>query len=239
MIRLRGIEKTFTSGSLVTHVLKGIDLDVNPGEYVALMGASGTGKSTLMNLLGCLDRPTGGTYHLDDRDVTGLSDEELSTVRNEKIGFVFQQFHLLPRANAVQNVLLPLVYTRRYPPDARKRAEGLLGLVGLGDRMHHLPGQLSGGQQQRVAIARALVVEPRILFADEPTGNLDRDSTLEIMEIFRRLHGQGHSIIMVTHDQETAAFASRVLVMEDGRIVEDRTGEGRTGEDGDSEEPDR
>ncbi len=227
MIRLRDIEKTFTSGSLETHVLKGIDLDVSDGEYVALMGSSGTGKSTLMNILGCLDRPTGGTYHLDDRDVTGLSDEELSTVRNEKIGFVFQQFHLLPRSNAVQNVLLPLVYSRRYPADAKKRAESLLGMVGLGDRMHHHPGQLSGGQQQRVAIARALIAEPRLLFADEPTGNLDRDSTLEIMQLFRRLHEQGHSIIMVTHDPETANFASRILEMDDGRIVEDRPGGGQ------------
>ena len=227
MIRLRDIEKTFTSGSLETHVLKGIDLDVSDGEYVALMGSSGTGKSTLMNILGCLDRPTGGTYHLDDRDVTGLSDEELSTVRNEKIGFVFQQFHLLPRSNAVQNVLLPLVYSRRYPSDAKKRAESLLGMVGLGDRMHHHPGQLSGGQQQRVAIARALIAEPRLLFADEPTGNLDRDSTLEIMQLFRRLHEQGHSIIMVTHDPETANFASRILEMDDGRIVEDRPGGGQ------------
>ena len=225
MIRLRGIEKTFTSGTLETRVLQGIDLDVAEGEYVALMGASGTGKSTLMNLLGCLDRPTGGTYHLDDRDVTGLSDEELSRVRNEKIGFVFQQFHLLPRADAVQNVLLPLVYARKYPVDARARAEGLLGMVGLGDRMHHQPGQLSGGQQQRVAIARALIAEPRILFADEPTGNLDRDSTREIMDLFTRLHSQGHSIIMVTHDPATASRASRILEMVDGRIVSDRRSE--------------
>ncbi len=227
MIRLRGIEKTFTSGALETHVLKGIDLDVAAGEFVALMGASGTGKSTLMNLLGCLDRPTGGTYHLDDEDVTGLDDEALSRVRNEKIGFVFQQFHLLPRANAVQNVLLPLVYASKYPGDAKARAEGLLGLVGLADRMHHLPGQLSGGQQQRVAIARALIAEPRIVFADEPTGNLDRESTREIMDLFQRLHGQGHSIIMVTHDQGTADEASRILEMEDGRIVDDRPGGGQ------------
>ena len=221
MIRLRGIEKTFVNGAIETHVLKGIDLDVAEGEYIALMGASGTGKSTLMNLLGCLDRPTGGTYHLDDKDVTDLSDEDLSQVRNEKIGFVFQQFHLLPRANAIQNVLLPLVYARSYPGDAKKRAEGLLAMVGLAERMHYLPGQLSGGQQQRVAIARALVAEPRILFADEPTGNLDRESTIEIMDIFRRLHAQGHTIIMVTHDPETAANASRILEMKDGQVVKD------------------
>ncbi len=227
MIRLRGIEKTFTSGALETHVLKGIDLDVAAGEFVALMGASGTGKSTLMNLLGCLDRPTGGTYHLDDEDVTGLDDEALSRVRNERIGFVFQQFHLLPRANAVQNVLLPLVYASKYPGDAKARAEGLLGMVGLADRMHHLPGQLSGGQQQRVAIARALIAEPRIVFADEPTGNLDRESTREIMDLFQRLHDQGHSIIMVTHDQGTADEASRILEMVDGRIVDDRPAGGQ------------
>ena len=224
MIRLRDIEKTFTNGALKTQVLKGVDLDVTEGEYIALMGSSGTGKSTLMNILGCLDRATGGTYHLDKEDVTDLSDEALSTVRNEKIGFVFQQFHLLPRANVTQNVLLPLVYAQRYPLEATKRAEELLTLVGLADRMHYYPSQLSGGQQQRVAIARALIAEPRLLFADEPTGNLDQQSTDEIMELFRRLHDQGHSIIMVTHDPETAQQAGRVLEMADGQIVKDRRG---------------
>ena len=225
MIQLRGIEKTFINGALETEVLKGVDLDVSEGEYIALMGSSGTGKSTLMNILGCLDRPTGGTYHLDNQDVTDLSDEALSTVRNEKIGFVFQQFHLLPRANATQNVLLPLVYARRYPSDAKSRAEALLAMVGLADRMHYHPGQLSGGQQQRVAIARALIAEPRLLFADEPTGNLDQQSTGEIMDLFARLHDQGHSIIMVTHDPATASRASRILEMVDGRIVSDRRSE--------------
>jgi len=219
MIRLRDIEKTFTSGSLETHVLKGIDLDVSDGEYVALMGSSGTGKSTLMNILGCLDRPTGGTYHLDDRDVTGLSDEELSTVRNEKIGFVFQQFHLLPRSNAVQNVLLPLVYSRRYPSDAKKRAESLLGMVGLGDRMHHHPGQLSGGQQQRVAIARSMANNPSVLLCDEPTANLDLSTGREILEILQRLNlERGVTIICATHDHRMLDICDRLMWIRDGRI---------------------
>ncbi len=222
MIRLTGIEKTFRSGALVTQVLKGIDLEVTKGEYVALMGSSGTGKSTLMNILGCLDRATGGTYDMDGVDVGRMTDGQLSRLRNAKIGFVFQQFHLLPRATALANVMLPLVYCADYPKEARKRAEGLLALVGLRERMHYLPGQLSGGQQQRVAIARALVNEPRIILADEPTGNLDHASTNDIMDLFDRLHGSGHTIITVTHDPETAARAQRVVVMEDGVIVSDR-----------------
>ncbi len=229
MIRLAGIEKTFRNGTLETHVLKGIDLQVREGEYVALMGSSGTGKSTLMNILGCLDRPTGGSYHLDGLDVGRMSDIELSGLRNAKIGFVFQQFHLLPRSTALANVMLPLVYARDYPKEARKRAEGLLALVGLRERMLYLPSQLSGGQQQRVAIARALINEPRIILADEPTGNLDRQSTIEIMDLFDRLHGGGHTIIMVTHDSETAARAGRMVLMDDGRIAEDRLNEPATG----------
>lgn len=221
MIQLKDIEKTYVTGGLETPVLRSINLEVQEGEYIALMGASGTGKSTLMNILGCLDRATGGSYHLEGRNVVDLSDEALSLLRNEKFGFIFQQFHLLPKATALANVLLPLVYAREYPRDARKRAEGLLGMVGLGDRMHHLPGQLSGGQQQRAAIARALSNQPRILFADEPTGNLDHSSTVDIMDLFTRLHQQGHTIIMVTHDPETAARADRVLHMADGQIVSD------------------
>jgi putative ABC transport system ATP-binding protein len=221
MIRLEALEKTYRNGAISTPVLPGLDLEVGEGEFVALMGSSGTGKSTLLNILGCLDVPTGGRYYLDGVEVGGMDDAERSRVRNEKLGFVFQQFHLLPRADALANVLLPLVYSRQYPKDARERARGLLGLVGLHDRMHHTPGQLSGGQQQRVAIARALVNQPRLLLADEPTGNLDRASTAEIMELFRKLHRAGNTIIMVTHDEAVAESASRVLRMSDGRIVAD------------------
>ncbi len=224
MIRLTGIEKTFTSGTLVTQVLKGVDLKVNKGEYVALMGSSGTGKSTLMNILGCLDRATAGTYEMDGVDVGKMTDGQLSRLRNAKVGFVFQQFHLLPRATAVANVMMPLVYCADYPKEARKRAEGLLAMVGLRERMHYLPGQLSGGQQQRVAIARSLVNDPRIILADEPTGNLDHQSTNDIMDLFDRLHGSGHTIITVTHDPATAARAQRVVVMDDGIIASDRRG---------------
>lgn len=225
MIRLEGIEKTYRSGDLETPVLKNINLHISRGEYVALMGSSGTGKSTLMNILGCLDVPTKGRYELDGVDVVKLTDSELSLVRNEKIGFVFQQFHLLPKSDALTNVLLPLVYADSYPPNAKKRAESLLTLVGLRERMHYRPGQLSGGQQQRVAIARALINDPRIILADEPTGNLDKTSTVEIMELFDKLHGQGHTVIMVTHDEETAKRAHRVVEMSDGQLVSDRSRE--------------
>jgi len=225
MIRLEGIEKTYRSGDLETPVLRNINLHIARGEYVALMGSSGTGKSTLMNILGCLDVPTKGRYELDGVDVVKLTDSELSRVRNEKIGFVFQQFHLLPKSDALTNVLLPLVYADSYPPNAKKRAESLLTLVGLRERMRYLPGQLSGGQQQRVAIARALINEPRIVLADEPTGNLDKASTVEIMELFDKLHEQGHTVIMVTHDEDTAEKAHRVVEMSDGQLVSDRSRE--------------
>ena len=221
MIRLQGITKTYRNGEFETPVLRGIDLHIHAGEYVALMGSSGTGKSTLLNILGCLDTASSGHYELDGVDVVGMDDEERSRMRNEKIGFVFQQFHLLPKADAITNVMLPLVYTRVYPKDARERAKALLGRVGLHDRMHHRPTQLSGGQMQRVAIARALVNQPKILLADEPTGNLDQKSTEDIMALFTRLHQDGNTIVMVTHDEETAKYASRVLKMHDGMIVGD------------------
>lgn len=221
MIRLETIIKTYKNGEFETPVLKGIDLHVRPGEYVALMGTSGTGKSTLLNILGCLDTPTSGRYVLDGVDVVGMSDEERSRIRNEKIGFVFQQFHLLPKADALTNVMLPLVYAQEYPKEARERARALLARVGLHERMHHLPSQLSGGQMQRVAIARALVNQPKMLLADEPTGNLDHNSTLDIMELFSRLHQDGNTIVMVTHDENTAKHADRVLRMHDGMIVAD------------------
>ena len=185
MILLEGIKKTFVTGALETHVLKGVDLEVQEGEYVALMGSSGTGKSTLMNILGCLDRATGGLYTMDGVDVGKMSDIELSSLRNAKIGFVFQQFHLLPRSTALANVLLPLVYASQYPREARKRAEGLLAMVGLRERVHYLPSHLSGGQQQRVAIARALVNEPRIILADL------RDEHIEVLDGGAGLGGVG------------------------------------------------
>lgn len=222
MIKLQEISKTYGNGVTATKVLKDISFRIDKGEYVAIMGASGTGKSTLMNILGCLDKPTSGNYWLDDADVVNLDDDALSHFRNRKIGFVFQQFHLLERATAVRNVMLPLIYTAEYPKDAEERAKRLLSAVGLTDRMQYKPNELSGGQQQRVAIARALTVDPEMVLADEPTGNLDRKSGLEIMAIFKRLHGDGRTIIIVTHDQAVAEYAKRIIVLKDGKIAEDR-----------------
>ncbi len=222
MIELKDIEKTYGNGSVVTHVLHDISFRIDPNEYVAIMGASGTGKSTLMNILGCLDKPTGGSYHLDGVDMVHLDDEELSHLRNEKIGFVFQQFHLLQRSTALRNVMLPLIYAHEYPGDAEDRADAALSAVGLEDRMTYRPGELSGGQQQRVAIARALVTNPEMILADEPTGNLDRRSGLEVLGIFKRLHRDGRTIVLVTHSEEVAEHADRVIVLADGGVAEDR-----------------
>ena len=185
------------------------------------MGSSGTGKSTLMNILGCLDKPTEGHYHLDDVDMVNLDDDELSHLRNHKIGFVFQQFHLLQRTTSLKNVLLPLIYTDDYPEDAEELGEDALAMVGLSERVDYRPSQLSGGQQQRVAIARALITNPSIILADEPTGNLDSRSGAEVMAIFQRLHQDGRTIIMVTHDRDVAEHANRVIVLDDGQIAED------------------
>ena len=223
MIQLQDIEKTFVTGDVSTHVLKGISFKMDPGEYVSIMGSSGTGKSTLMNILGCLDKPTEGHYHLDDVDMVNLDDDELSYLRNHKIGFVFQQFHLLQRTTALKNVLLPLIYMDDYPEDAEELGETALNMVGLSERIEYRPSQLSGGQQQRVAIARALITNPSIILADEPTGNLDSRSGAEIMAIFQRLHQDGRTIIMVTHDRDVAEHADRVIVLDDGQIVEDET----------------
>jgi len=222
MIEVENLEKTYVSGSLATPVLKGVSFRIEAGELVAIMGTSGTGKSTLMNLLGCLDAPTGGRYRLGGADVVELDDDARSQLRNRRIGFVFQQFHLLARASALKNVLLPLIYAEDYPADAEARARRVLAAVGLADRMGYRPSELSGGQQQRVAIARALVTDPAILLADEPTGNLDRRSGLEILAIFQRLHREGRTIVVVTHDPAIAEHAERVIVLRDGRIVEDR-----------------
>jgi len=222
MIELETIDKTYGNGNTATPVLKDVSLRIQAGEYVALMGASGTGKSTLMNILGCLDKPTGGQYQLDGADAVSLDDNALSHLRNQKIGFVFQQFHLLERTTALKNVMLPLIYSEPHPEDAQQSAEEALMAVGLSDRMYYRPGELSGGQQQRVAIARALITNPQIILADEPTGNLDSASGLEILAIFKRLHRDGRTIIIVTHDEEVAEHADRIIVLKDGRVDQDR-----------------
>jgi len=222
MIDVQGLEKTYSTGKIVTPVLKGMSFRIERGEYVAIMGTSGTGKSTLMNILGCLDKPTAGHYRLDGNDVSSLDDDALSHLRNHKIGFVFQQFHLLERATAARNVLLPLIYAEEYPENADEHARRALSAVGLAERVQYKPNELSGGQQQRVAIARALITDPEIILADEPTGNLDRKSGLEVMSIFKKLHRQGHTIILVTHDQAVAEHAQRIIVLKDGQIIGDR-----------------
>jgi putative ABC transport system ATP-binding protein len=222
MIELENVEKFYVAGSVETRVLKGVSLRIEAGEFVVIMGASGTGKSTLMNVLGCLDKPTAGHYRLDDTDMVNLDDDALSHLRNGKIGFVFQQFHLLDRATALRNVMLPLIYANEYPDDARQRAEKALTAVGLADRMTYRPNQLSGGEQQRVAIARALITDPSILLADEPTGNLDSKSGAEVLAIFQRLHRDGRTIIVVTHDRAVAEHADRIIVLKDGMVAEDQ-----------------
>jgi len=222
MIEVEGLEKTYSAGSVATAVLKGLSFRIDEGEYVAIMGTSGTGKSTLMHILGCLDQPTRGSYRLDGADVGSLDDDALSRLRNRKIGFVFQQFHLLERTTALKNVLLPLIYADEYPKDAEERARRALAAVGLAERLEHRPNELSGGQQQRVAIARALITDPEIILADEPTGNLDRRSSLEVMAIFKKLHREGRTIILVTHDQAVAEHAQRIIVLKDGQITGDQ-----------------
>jgi ABC-type lipoprotein export system ATPase subunit len=223
LIKLQDVYKTYRLGEVAVPVLKGVSLTIAPGEMVALMGASGSGKSTLMNILGCLDRPTSGHYWLDGQEVSRLSSDERALVRNKKIGFVFQNFNLLPRTTALENVMMPLAYTAHELAErqARQRARAVLERVGLGDRLDHQPSQLSGGQQQRVAIARALVNQPPLLFADEPTGNLDSHTSQEILHMFARLNREeGITIILVTHEAEVAAHAGRVIHIRDG-LIED------------------
>ena len=221
VINIQGITKTYVNGKLSVPVLHGIDLQVNKGEFVSIMGPSGSGKSTFMNILGCLDRPTTGSYRLNGDEVATLSDDELAFVRNKQIGFVFQSFNLLTKLTALENVALPMIYAGMDKKSRNERAAALLSSVGLGDRMDHLPSELSGGQRQRVAIARALANNPAIIMADEPTGNLDSKSTIDVMNIFRGLYEEGRTIILVTHEPEIATYASRNVVLRDGLIVED------------------
>lgn len=221
VIDIQGITKTYVNGKLLVPVLHGIDLQVNKGEFVSIMGPSGSGKSTFMNILGCLDRPTTGSYRLNGDEVATLSDDELAFVRNKQIGFVFQSFNLLTKLTALENVALPMIYAGMDKKSRNERAAALLSSVGLGDRMDHLPSELSGGQRQRVAIARALANNPAIIMADEPTGNLDSKSTIDVMNIFRGLYDEGRTIILVTHEPEIATYASRNVVLRDGLIVED------------------
>ncbi|MBR5909234.1 MAG: ABC transporter ATP-binding protein [Schwartzia sp.] len=221
VIELSGIKKIYQVGGQEVAALAGIDLNIEKGEFAALMGPSGSGKSTLMNILGCLDRPTVGSYKLDGQEVATLSDDELAVTRNRRIGFVFQNFNLLSRISAADNVALPLVYAGVGRREREEKAKKILDAVGLGDRAEHQPNELSGGQRQRVAIARALVNDPHIIMADEPTGNLDTKSTKEIMEIFEGLHQEGRTIILVTHEPDIAACASRQLLVRDGLITRD------------------
>jgi putative ABC transport system ATP-binding protein len=221
LIQISNIKRDFVLGNEIVYVLKGIDLQINKGEYVALMGPSGSGKSTLMNLLGCLDTPTSGTYILNGKDVSQMHDDELAEIRNKEIGFVFQTFNLLPRTTALDNVALPMVYAGYAKADRNKRATEVLTQVNLADRMDHQPNQLSGGQRQRVAIARALVNSPSIILADEPTGNLDSKTSVEIMKLFGDIHAQGNTVILVTHEEEIAAYAHRVIRLRDGMIESD------------------
>ncbi len=222
LVALRGVSKVYRTGDVEVRALRGVDLTVQPGELVAIMGTSGSGKSTLMNILGCLDRPTAGEYLLDGRNVARLDRDGLARVRNRTLGFVFQSFNLLARTTALENVELPLLYAGVFARERRQRAREALTRVGLGERLEHHPKQLSGGQQQRVAIARALVGRPRLILADEPTGNLDSRTSVEVMALFQELQREGLTLVVVTHEPDIAAYAGRVVVVRDGRIVADR-----------------
>jgi putative ABC transport system ATP-binding protein len=229
VIDLRQVTKTYGHGKLSVTALTAVDLRVERGDFVAIMGPSGSGKSTLMNIVGCLDVPTRGRFSLDGVDVRTLDEAALAQVRLHKIGFVFQSFNLIPRTSALTNVELPLTYAGVKPKERRRRALAALEAVGLADRADHGPSELSGGQQQRVAVARALVSDPALLLADEPTGNLDSMSTAEVMALFARLHGEGRTVVVITHEDEVAAYASRVVRLRDGRVVSDERRGGATG----------
>ena len=227
VIRVEKVTKVYRLGDYDVHALRGLSLEVPEGQFIAVMGASGSGKSTLMNILGCLDRPTAGHYYLRDQDVSLLSRDALAEVRNREIGFVFQGFNLLPRTSALENVELPMLYNGTPARESQRRALEALDRVALADRYHHYPNQLSGGQQQRVAIARALVNRPAIILADEPTGNLDSATSVEMMEVFQALNREGMTILLITHEPDIAVYASRNVVMRDGRILSDRPVENR------------
>jgi len=221
MMELKAVSRIYNPGAGEVRALDDVDLVIAEGEMLAVMGPSGSGKSTLMNILGCLDRPTGGIYRLHGQDVQDMTDDEQARVRNQHLGFIFQQFNLLPQLDAEQNVELPLIYRRVSVPERRRRAREVLGLVGLGDRTSHKPNELSGGQQQRVAVARALVGDPVVLLADEPTGNLDTRSGTQLMGLFQELNSRGRTVIVVTHDPEVAQYCERVVRLRDGRVVSD------------------
>jgi len=225
LIDIRDITKVYQMGQEQVHALSGVNLGVERGEYVAIMGPSGSGKSTLMNLIGCLDTPTSGSYVLNGREVARMTDDELAAIRNQEIGFVFQTFNLLPRTNALQQVELPLVYSGLARKERRERAVKALEAVGLGDRMNHQPNELSGGQRQRVAVARALINDPSILLADEPTGNLDSQTGAEIMALFEDLNRRGNTIVLVTHEEDIAAHARRIVRLRDGKVLQDHANE--------------
>lgn len=227
VIKIRNITRDFHLGQEIVKVLKGIDLDIERGEYVAFMGPSGSGKSTLMNLLGCLDTPTSGQYVLNGKDVSKMSDDELAEIRNKEIGFVFQTFNLLPRTTALENVALPMIYAGASKSERKIRAEKVLEDVGLADRMDHKPNQLSGGQRQRVAVGRALVNHPSIILADEPTGNLDSKTSVEIMNLFDEIHSKGNTVILVTHEEDIAKHAARIIRLRDGMVESDERQERR------------
>lgn len=227
IIKVIDLVKNFQLGKQEIKVLKSLSLEVERNEYMALMGPSGSGKSTLMNILGCLDTPTSGSYFLNGTDVAGMTDDELAVVRNKEIGFVFQTFNLLPRMTALDNVALPLVYSGFSKSERIERAEEVLDMVGLGDRMHHKPNELSGGQRQRVAVGRALVNNPSIILADEPTGNLDTATSYEIMALFDRIHANGNTVILVTHEEDIAKHAGRIIRLRDGMIEKDEKNDNR------------
>ena len=222
MIRIENLTRTYGSGDIQVHALSDVSLTIKENEFVAVMGTSGSGKSTLMNILGCLDTPTSGEYLLSEQSIKEIDDVSLSKIRNEKIGFIFQTFHLLPRLTALQNVTLPLRYSDIDTEEAIQRGQEMLNKVWLKARSHHKPFEMSGGQRQRVAIARALVNQPKVIFADEPTGNLDSNTSYEIMELLCQLHAQGQTIVMVTHEEDIAAYADRIIRMKDGKVIEDK-----------------
>ena len=221
MIELQQVHRSYAMSGQTVHALAGVDLRIETGEFIAITGPSGSGKSSLLNILGCLDHPTRGRYLIEGRDVATLDDEASSDTRNRRIGFVFQSFHLLPRLNVLENVLLPLRFNRQPPADAQARAHALLDRVGLGERKHHRPDQLSGGQMQRAAIARALLLQPALLLADEPTGNLDSKSAADVLALMDEVHAGGQTVVLVTHDQDVAAHAPRQVRLHDGRISHD------------------